>query len=66
LAEKNREVLTSQGREGNVTDLKRKLREAQDMIMQLHESQRVSKERDMKTPQGAWSSLRENLRTEET
>jgi hypothetical protein len=46
-------VSPPQGREGNLTWLKRQLREAQDMIVQLRESQRVSEEQNMKTPQGA-------------
>jgi hypothetical protein len=45
LAEKTLEASTSQGREGNVTWLKRQLREAQDTIIQLREAQRMSEER---------------------
>jgi predicted RNase H-like nuclease (RuvC/YqgF family) len=66
LAAKNPEVSAPQGREGNVTWLKRQLQEAQDMIVQLREAQRVSEEQNMKTPQGARSSPGENLRAEET
>jgi hypothetical protein len=43
LAAKTLEVSASQGREGNVTWLKRQLREAQDTIVQLREAQRTSK-----------------------
>jgi hypothetical protein len=45
LAEKTLEASTSQGREGNMTWLKRQLREAQDTIIQLCEAQRMSEER---------------------
>jgi hypothetical protein len=45
LAERTVETSTSQGREGNVTWLKRQLREAQDTIIQLREAQRMSEER---------------------
>jgi hypothetical protein len=48
LATKTLEVSTSQGREGNTTWLKRQLREAHDMIIQLHETQRVLEERNVK------------------
>jgi hypothetical protein len=48
LAAKTLEVSTSQGHEGNTTWLKRQLREAQDMIIQLRETQRVSEERNVK------------------
>jgi hypothetical protein len=48
LAAKTLEVSTSQGHEGNMTWLKRQLREAQDTIIQLHETQRVSEERNVK------------------
>jgi hypothetical protein len=48
LAAKTLEVSTSQGREGNMTWLKRQLREAQDTIIQLHETQMVSEERNVK------------------
>jgi hypothetical protein len=40
------ESSTSHGREGNVTWLKRNLREAQDIIIQLREAQRMSEERN--------------------
>jgi len=53
LAVNTLEVSAQQGREGNVTWLKRQLQEVQDTIVQLHEAQRVSKEQNMKTPQGA-------------
>jgi hypothetical protein len=56
LAAKTFEVSASQGREGNVTWLKRQLREAQDTIVQLREAHRVSEEQKMKTSQGARSS----------
>jgi hypothetical protein len=52
LAENTLEVLAQQGREGNVTWLKRQLREVQDTILQLREAQRVVEEQNMKTPQG--------------
>jgi hypothetical protein len=39
LATKTMEASTTQGCEGNVTWLKRHLREAHDMIVQLHEAQ---------------------------
>jgi len=42
------EVSTSKGHEGNMTWLKRQLREAQDTIIQLHETQRVLDERNVK------------------
>jgi hypothetical protein len=48
LAAKTLEASTSQGREGNVTWLKRQLREAQDTIIQLREAQRMSEERNAK------------------
>jgi hypothetical protein len=60
LAAKTLEVSAQQGHEGNVTWLKRQLREAQDTIMQLREAQRVSEEQNMKTPQGARSSRGES------
>jgi hypothetical protein len=41
LAENTLEVLAPQGHEWNTTWLKRQLHEAQDMIMQLQEAQRV-------------------------
>jgi hypothetical protein len=44
LAAKTLEVSASQGHEGNVTWLKRQLREVQDTIVQLREAQRVSEE----------------------
>jgi hypothetical protein len=66
LAQKNPEVSASQGREGNFTLLKRQLWEAQYMIMQLHEAQRVSEEQNMETPQGVQSNPGENLHVEET
>jgi hypothetical protein len=48
LAAKTLEVSVSQGREGNVTWLKRQLWEAQDTIVQLREAQRMSEEQNMK------------------
>jgi hypothetical protein len=48
LAAKTLEASTSQGREGNMTWLKRQLREAQDTIIQLCEAQRMSEERNAK------------------
>jgi hypothetical protein len=48
LAAKTLEMSASQGHEGNVTWLKRQLREAQDTIVQLHETQRLSEERNVK------------------
>jgi hypothetical protein len=48
LAAKTLEVSTSQGHEGNMTWLKRHLREAHDMISELYETQRVSEERNVK------------------
>jgi hypothetical protein len=45
LATKTIEVSAAQGREGNMTWLKRQLREAQDTIVQLCEAQRLSEER---------------------
>ena len=41
-------MLVSQGREGNMTWLKRQLWEAQDKIVHLREAQRASKELNMK------------------
>jgi hypothetical protein len=43
LAAKTLEVSASQGHEGNMTWLKRQLREAQDTIVQLRETQRCQK-----------------------
>jgi hypothetical protein len=65
LVENNSEVPALQGREGNVTWLKRQLREAQDTIVRLHEAQRVSEEHNMKTPQGEQSSWGEGPHVEE-
>jgi hypothetical protein len=48
LAAKTLEASTSQGHEGNMTWLKRQLREAQDTIIQLREAQRMSEERNVK------------------
>jgi hypothetical protein len=48
LAAKTLEVSASQGREGNATCLKRQLKEAQDTIIQLCETQMVSEERNVK------------------
>jgi hypothetical protein len=48
LAVKTLEVSASQGHEGNVTWLKRQLREVQDTIVQLRETQRMSEERNVK------------------
>jgi hypothetical protein len=45
LAEKIVEMTTSQSREGNANWLKRQLREAQDVMIQLCEEQRMSLER---------------------
>jgi len=45
---KDPRMLVSQGREGNVTCLKRRLWEMQDTIMQLHEAQSASEEHNMK------------------
>jgi hypothetical protein len=45
LAERTVETTTSQSREGNANWLKRQLREAQDIIIQLREEQRMSEER---------------------
>jgi hypothetical protein len=45
LATKITEASTTQGREGNMTWLKRQLREAQDTIVQLREAQWLSEER---------------------
>jgi hypothetical protein len=45
LAKRVVETSASQSREGNVNWLKRQLREAQDMIIQLHEEQRMSEEK---------------------
>jgi hypothetical protein len=53
---KNQEVLTPQGHEGSTNWLKRQLREAQDMIVQLREVQRMTGKEKMKTLQGARSS----------
>jgi hypothetical protein len=47
LAERTVETSASQSREGNVNWLKKQLREAQDMIIQLREEQRMSEERIM-------------------
>jgi hypothetical protein len=47
LAAKTLEVSASQGHEGNMTWLKRQLREAQDTIIQLRETQRMSEERNV-------------------
>jgi phage shock protein A len=41
-------VSETQGHEGNVAWLKRKLREVQDTIVQLRETQRLMEERHMK------------------
>jgi hypothetical protein len=46
LVAKTLEASTSQGREGNVTWLKRQLSEAQYTIIQLCEAQRMSEERN--------------------
>jgi hypothetical protein len=48
LAAKTLEVSASQGHEGNMTWLKRQLREVQDTIIQLRETQRLSEERNVK------------------
>ena len=48
MAANTLEVSVSQGREGNVTWLKRQLREAQDTIVQLREAQRGLEELNMK------------------
>jgi hypothetical protein len=59
LAMKNREVSTPQGCEGSTNWLKRQLREEKDMIMQLREVKRMMGKENMKTLQGARSSLGE-------
>jgi hypothetical protein len=41
LVTKTMEALAAQGREGNVSWLKRQLREVQDTIVQLHKAQRL-------------------------
>jgi ribosomal protein S28E/S33 len=48
LAAKTLEVLASQGREGNMTWIKRQLIEAQDTITQLRKTQRLLEERNVK------------------
>jgi hypothetical protein len=45
LAAKNREVSVSQGHEGSTVWLQRRLREAQDTIVQLREAQRMTTKR---------------------
>jgi hypothetical protein len=59
LVVKNQEVSTPQGCEGSTNWLKRQLREAQDTIVQLREVQRMMEEENIKTLQGAQSSLGE-------
>jgi hypothetical protein len=52
LAEKDQEILSSQGHVGSTVWLQRRLREAQDTIVQLCEAQRMAEEKD--TVQGMW------------
>jgi hypothetical protein len=66
LAVKNREVSVSQGHEGSTVWLQRRLREAQDTIVQLREAQRMTTKEKQKTLQGAKDSLREDQRTGDT
>jgi hypothetical protein len=64
LAAKTLEVSASQGHEGNMTWLKRQLREAQDTIVQLREAQRTSEEQNAKylrEREAAGEKVREDL-----
>jgi hypothetical protein len=60
LAAKTLEVSASQGHEGNMTWLKRQLREAQDTIIQLHETQRLSEERNASISENVKRSRRKS------
>jgi cell division septum initiation protein DivIVA len=55
LAEKDQEIPSSQGHVGSTVWLQRRLREAQDTIVQLREAQRTTEEKD--TVQGTSSNL---------
>jgi hypothetical protein len=59
LVVQNQEVSTPPGHEGSTNWLKRQLREAQDTIVQLREAQRMMEEENIRTLQGAQSSLGE-------
>jgi hypothetical protein len=59
---KNQEVSASQGRGGSTVWLQRKLREAQDTIVQLCEAQRMSAKEEKEMLQGARSSPGEGAR----
>jgi hypothetical protein len=59
LATKTVEASAAQSHQGNVAWLKRQLREAQDVIVQLREAQRLAKERHEEHPRECEAAGRE-------